>query len=292
MCAASRADPVNSAREPSCCAELPHDPFSQGFVESSRPSEARQLELVSGNRRRRAPAARHFVRYQAITTSFWPRPSVSMDYGRLLDAHVDHDADITVAALPVTPEDATAMDCSSSMRRQVAVSKKSRRRASGGHRRSTQRGSPSTARPPADKPFIASMGIYVFSREVLLELLRTRRHDFGREISGRARVAPGAGVPARRVLGRCGTVECFTTPTFSSPNRMRLQFYDPRRPMYTHERFPAVAPASCTVRESFVADGAFRGVLHRTFGDRDTHPRQRGTRITARSCSARWVCGN
>src|ERR687895_662491 len=32
-----------------------------------------------------------------------------MDYGRLLDAHVDEDADVTVAALPVTPHDAPGM---------------------------------------------------------------------------------------------------------------------------------------------------------------------------------------
>ena len=33
-----------------------------------------------------------------------------------------------------------------------------------------------------DKPFVASMGIYVFSRDVLLEILERPGIDFGKEI--------------------------------------------------------------------------------------------------------------
>jgi glucose-1-phosphate adenylyltransferase len=37
-----------------------------------------------------------------------------------------------------------------------------------------------------------------------------------------------------------------------------FKFYDPRRPIYTHERFlPPSHLRSCTVRESIVADGCF-----------------------------------
>ena len=34
----------------------------------------------------------------------------------------------------------------------------------------------------AEKPFVASMGIYVFSRDVLLETLKQPGIDFGKEI--------------------------------------------------------------------------------------------------------------
>ncbi len=37
-------------------------------------------------------------------------------------------------------------------------------------------------RPTPDKPFVASMGIYVFSRDVLLEILEQPGIDFGKEI--------------------------------------------------------------------------------------------------------------
>ena len=38
----------------------------------------------------------------------------------------------------------------------------------------------------AEKPFVASMGIYVFSREVLLEILDQPGIDFGKEIIPKA----------------------------------------------------------------------------------------------------------
>ena len=41
-----------------------------------------------------------------------------------------------------------------------------------------------------DKPFVASMGIYLFSREVLLEILEQPGVDFGRRLL--SRVGPAA----------------------------------------------------------------------------------------------------
>ena len=49
----------------------------------------------------------------------------------------------------------------------------------------------------ADKPYVASMGIYVFSRQVLLDVLEEPGIDFGREIIPAALLAlQGAGAPA------------------------------------------------------------------------------------------------
>ena len=113
----------------------------------------------------------------------------------------------------------------------------------------------------AEKPFIASMGIYVFSREVLLELLQnTTVTDFGREI-----------IPAALTTHRVraylhdgywadvGTVESFYEANIMlTEPHAPFKFYDPRRPIYTHERFlPPSHLRSCTVRESIVADGCF-----------------------------------
>ena len=111
------------------------------------------------------------------------------------------------------------------------------------------------------KPFIASMGIYVFSRAVLLDLLQnTNVTDFGREI------IPGA-LQTHRVRAYLhdgywadvGTVESFYEANImlTEPNAP-FNFYDPRRPVYTHERFlPPSHMRSCSVRESIVADGCF-----------------------------------
>ncbi len=60
-------------------------------------------------------------------------------------------------------------------------------------------------RTPEDKPFVASMGIYVFSRQTLLEVLEQDGIDFGKEIIpaalGKYRVQR---LPPPRLLGRCG----------------------------------------------------------------------------------------
>ena len=54
-----------------------------------------------------------------------------------------------------------------------------------------------------DKPFVASMGIYVFSREVLLEILEQPGVDFGKEIIPKALGEPrGQSVHLPRLLGR------------------------------------------------------------------------------------------
>ena len=211
-----------------------------------------------------------------------------MDYGRLLDAHVDKHADITIAALPVSPEDAPGMGIFRFDREGQIVGFEekppSERLTSIGA--SVPMGVRSTARAhDADRPFVASMGIYVFSRDVLLELLHdTAATDFGRE------VIPGALLTHRvraylhdGYWADVGTIESFydanimlTTP------HAPFKFYDPRRPIYTHERFlPPSHLRSCTVRESVVADGCFLeecSIEQSVVGIR-THIRK-GTRIT------------
>ena len=93
-----------------------------------------------------------------------------------------------------------------------------------------------------EKPFVASMGIYVFSREVLLDLLQnTTVTDFGREI------IPAA-LNTHRVRAYLhdgywadvGTVESFYDANIMlTEPHAPFKFYDPRRPTYTHERFLA-----------------------------------------------------
>src|SRR3954469_9426160 len=87
------------------------DLFSQGFVEilaaEQTPDNPNWFQGTADAVRQ---AIRHFARYDADYYLVLAGDHLyRMDYGRLLDAHVDQDADITVAALPVAPEDATSM---------------------------------------------------------------------------------------------------------------------------------------------------------------------------------------
>jgi len=109
-----------------------------------------------------------------------------MDYGTMLGFHVEHDADVTVGCMPVPREQARAfgvLHVDDDARVQSFVEK------------------------PADPPLmpgseteaLASMGIYIFNRDWLLERLQAdamdpdSAHDFGRDILPRA-VADGCQV--------------------------------------------------------------------------------------------------
>ena len=84
------------------------DPFSRGFVDiiaaEQTPDNSNWFQGTADAVRQ---AARHFCRYEADYYLILAGDHLyRMDYGLLLESHVDQDADITVAALPVTPEDA------------------------------------------------------------------------------------------------------------------------------------------------------------------------------------------
>jgi glucose-1-phosphate adenylyltransferase len=266
------------------------DPFSHGFVDiiaaEQTPDSSAWFQGTADAVRQ---AARHFRRYAADYYLILAGDHLyRMDYGRLLDAHVDGDADITVAALPVTPEDAPGMGIFLFDREGQIVGFEEKPNAE----RLTAIGSSvphgSLVRNDMhdpEKPFVASMGIYVFSRDVLLELLEnTTVTDFGREI------IPGA-LTTHRVRAYqhdgywadVGTVESFYDANIMlTEPHAPFKFYDPWRPTYTHERFlPPSHLRACTVRESIVAEGCFLeecSVEQSVIGIR-THV-ARGTRIT------------
>src|SRR5262245_34638342 len=106
-----------------------------------------------------------------------------MNYNEMVDAHIDRRADITIAAQPVTIDDASAMGILRFDRdgQIVGFEEKPKRDRLDAIGRSVAPGA-TFAPQTADRPFIASMGVYVFSRDVLLEMLENDSKDFGREI--------------------------------------------------------------------------------------------------------------
>jgi glucose-1-phosphate adenylyltransferase len=266
------------------------DPFSHGFVDiiaaEQTPDNSNWFQGTADAVRQ---AARHFQGYEADYYLILAGDHLyRMDYGRLLDAHVDADADITVAALPVTPHDAPGMGILLFDREGQIVGFEEKpndaRLAEIGS--SLHPGTPFHNQTfDRQKPFVASMGIYVFSREVLLDLLRnTTVTDFGREI------IPAA-LKTHRVRAYLhdgywadvGTVESFYDANIMlTEPHAPFKFYDPLMPTYTHERFlPPSHLRSCTVRESIVAEGCFIdecSIEQSVIGIR-THI-SRGTRIT------------
>src|SRR5687767_14817238 len=110
-----------------------------------------------------------------------------MDFCDLLESHIENKADITIAAQPVSARDATEMGIFLfGHAGQIAgFEEKPNADRLVEMRSSIPRGS-LAGRVTPDKPFVASMGIYVFTRDALFEALQQPGIDFGKELIPRA----------------------------------------------------------------------------------------------------------
>lgn len=113
----------------------------------------------------------------------------------------------------------------------------------------------------ADKPFIASMGIYVFKREALIKLLRENpdQTDFGKEIIPAC--AKDYNVQAYLFDGYwedIGTIEAFYDANMALTIQPQppFSFYHEDAPIYTRSRYlPPTKLLDCQITQSSVAEG-------------------------------------
>ncbi len=111
------------------------------------------------------------------------------------------------------------------------------------------------------KPYIASMGIYVFKKQVLIDLLKQslEQTDFGREIIPDA--AKERNVQAYLFddyWEDIGTIESFYEANLALTRQPQpaFSFYDEKAPIYTRPRYlPPSKLLDCQVTESIVGDG-------------------------------------
>jgi glucose-1-phosphate adenylyltransferase len=238
------------------------DLFSQGFVEilaaEQTPDSSSWFQGTADAVRQ---AARHITRHEADYYVILAGDHLyRMDYSEIVEAHIDRQADITIAAQPVTPEDASSMGILRFDRdgQIIAFEEKPDAARLAEIGRSIPVGA-SFGGHVADKPFVASLGIYVFSREVLFEVLeQDDATDFGRGIIPHA--LDQYEVQAHLFRGYWADVG--TIQSFYEANVMLTQpdapfsFYDPRRPIYTRPRFlPGARLADCAVRDAIIAEG-------------------------------------
>lgn len=240
------------------------DLFSRGFVEilaaEQTPDNPNWFQGTADAVRQ---AARHFIYHDAEYYLILAGDHLyRMDYTAMIEEHVDRRADITIAAQPVSAEEAPSMGIFRFDTDGHIVGFEEKPNA---ERLSTIGSSiPNGSRfmkPGNDKPFVASMGIYVFTRDVLLESLE-RHHgvDFGHEI------LPAA-LESRRVnayLFRDYWQDVGTVESFYDANIMLTRanapfnFYDPRRPVFSRPRFlPGSRLNDCTVDQAVIAEGCY-----------------------------------
>jgi glucose-1-phosphate adenylyltransferase len=237
------------------------DGFSDGFVEILAAEQTPDsTSWFQGTADAVRQARRHFETLDADYYLILAGDHLyRMDYAELVESHTERGADITLAAQPVTPHDATEMgifrfDHSGQISAFEEKPNVARLAEIGG---SLPPGSPFLQTPP-DKPFVASMGIYVFSRQVLLDVLEQSGIDFGKEI-----------IPA--ALGRYNVnaflhrgywADVGTIGAYYDANLMLtrpdapFRFNDPKRPIFTHPRqLPPSRFEECVIKQAVIAEG-------------------------------------
>jgi glucose-1-phosphate adenylyltransferase len=240
------------------------DMFSGGFVDilaaEQTPDNPHWFQGTADAVRK---AARHLTGYDADYYLILAGDHLyRMDFAELIDAHIDRDADITIAAKPVEPGLATDMGIFVFDRdgHIVGFEEKPAAQRLAAMGRSIPAGSSFAGHTP-EQPFVASMGIYVFSRDVLLEILE--RHDatdFGREIIP-------ASLGTHRVnaflyqgyWADVGTIESFYEANMVlTRDHPPFRFYHPKKPIFTRPRFLSASRLiDAHIDHALVAEGCY-----------------------------------
>lgn len=176
-----------------------------------------------------------------------------MDYAKMAQYHWEMDADITVAVQPVPRVEADRFGIlkRNSEGRIVDFVEKPKEPA-------LQDQYISRADP--ERPFLGSMGIYIFDTELLIELLdSTDATDFGGEIIPQAiQTHDVFGFDFEGYWEDIGTIRSFYEVNLSlaRPNPS-FDIYDPDRPIYTRARFlPGTIVHHSTIDNVLMADGS------------------------------------
>src|SRR5438876_7784739 len=183
-----------------------------------------------------------------------------MDYKKFLARHYETDADITISVIPIAPDSASEFGLlkTDDAGRIVEFSEKPKGDAVEAMRVDTTALGLSAEEGTA-RPYLASMGIYVFKYDRLEQLLRedTTHMDFGRE------VIPGAigryNVQAHLFNGYwedIGTIGAFYKANIDMTAKVPpFNLFDADAPMLTRARYlPPSKIDNCEIRDSIVSD--------------------------------------
>ncbi len=174
-----------------------------------------------------------------------------MDYSKFVQFHREREAQITIAVKPVSAEDASRfgiLKADPDGRIESFIEKPPPEKLAGWES------------IEGDRPYLASMGIYVFPTATLIEELRTEEgSDFGKHIIPAA-IEKGLGVYAFPFDGYwvdIGTTRAFYEVNLATatPNPP-FDFFDADWPIYTRARYlPGSRIMDSDMRQVFVAPG-------------------------------------
>ncbi len=185
-----------------------------------------------------------------------------LDLQELLKYHVEQRAEVTIAAKPLTRDRVTGlgiMGVDSTGRVERFVEKPlpdaDISELALPETLAREHGIPE----PAGR-YLASMGIYVFNADTLERVLESQEaSDFGKEvIPALVSAYRACAYPSDEFWEDIGTIRTYYQTSLGlTAMKPQFNFYDERRPIYTHRRdLPATKVNSCYVYQSLIAEGS------------------------------------
>ncbi len=185
-----------------------------------------------------------------------------MDYSLFVQRHRETNADITLSVVPIDEKRADAFGLMKidDNGRVIDFSEKPKGEALKRMQVDTTILG-LTPEQAKQSPYIASMGIYVFKKEVLEKLLQANPNqtDFGKEIIPAS--ANDFNVQAylfKDYWEDIGTIEAFYEANLALTRQPQppFSFYDEQAPIYTRARYlPPTKLLDCTITESMIGEG-------------------------------------
>ncbi len=190
-----------------------------------------------------------------------------MDFRILLHQHIRSGAEITLAVTPV--QRAAASDFGIMMsgpdHRITRFEEKPKDPAVLDELKLNREVLESIGRGPDEELFQASMGIYLFNRQVLVECLAGDLDDFGKHVIPKA-------IGERHVNAYIfegywediGTIRAFYEANLDLTNLVpKYSFFEASAPIYTHPRFlPGSKINGATLRQAIISDGCIISDAH------------------------------
>lgn len=175
-----------------------------------------------------------------------------MDFAKMADFHFNLDADVTIAVQPIRKEDAPRFG---------VLKRNSEFKITNFFEKPKDPKvlAEAVCRDDPDRPYLGSMGIYLFKAEVLIDMLeKNLADDFGGE------VIPAA-INTHKVYGYdfegywedIGTIRTFydTNLVLARPNPP-FNFFDPSKPIYSHPRFlPGSVLTDVQMKDVLLSEG-------------------------------------
>ena len=190
-----------------------------------------------------------------------------MDFRALLHQHIRSSAEITLATKPVPRDEVSEFGIMHSGvdRRITRFVEKPADETALAEMRMSRELLDAIGSAEEENLYQASMGIYVFNRQVLIECLENNLVDFGKDVIPNA--IKNRHVSAFIYQGYwedIGTIRAFYEANLDLTDIVpEYSFFEPGAPIYTHPRFlPGSKINGATLRQSIISDGCIISDAH------------------------------